>query len=116
MPNKDNTGVGWTCGYIDQAIATLNKDEATWQERSSAVDSLERVRSMNKELREYAISADAERVSLQEALDALTKQLDAANKHIEELQEEIAVAMDSMIPDNTIFKDIKLLFGDEQAE
>lgn len=108
--SKDNTGVGWTCGYIDEAIAVLNKDEPSWQERSSAVDSLERVRSMNKELRQYAVSADADRVSLQEQLDELTKQLEAANKHIEELQEEVANAMDAMMPDRTIFQSPEMPF------
>lgn len=108
--SKDNTGVGWTCGYIDEAIAVLNQDEPTWQERSSAVDSLERVRSMNKELREYALNADTERESLQQEFDALKKELEAANEHIEELQQEVANAMDALMPDSTILKGNDLPF------
>ncbi len=107
---KDNTGVGWTCGYIDEAIGVLNEDEPTWQQRSSAVDSLERVRSMNKELREYAVNADTDRLSLQEEVDRLTKELEAANAHTEELQDEIAAAMDSMMPDRTIFQNPEMPF------
>lgn len=45
-----------------------------------------------------------------------TRALAAANAHIEQLENEIAAAMDAMMPDNTIFKDIELPFGDEQAE
>jgi predicted nucleic acid-binding Zn-ribbon protein len=87
MRHHDNTGVPPTCPLINEVIAFLESIEEA--SPKAYIDTMEKIREHNSELRAYCITADERNDELDSEIDKLRDRINELEKEKKDLEEEV---------------------------